>query len=75
MISTGIIKVKLNDEKALILIIPDQPDMELSPTSATKFSLKFMEGYTIEFLTNEKNEVTSLQLTTSDEEILATKIK
>jgi hypothetical protein len=34
-----------------------------------------MEGYTIEFLTNEKNEVTSLQLTTSDEEILATKLK
>jgi len=70
-----IIKVKMNDEKALILIFPDQPDMELSPISATKFNLKFMEGYTVEFMINDKKEVTSLQLTSSDEEITATRIK
>jgi hypothetical protein len=32
-----------------------------------------MEGFTVEFITNDKNEVTSLSLTSPDEEIKATR--
>ena len=67
------ISVILKDNKTLNLVFPGQTTMELAPVTPTKFSVKFMEGYTVEFQTNEKNEVTSLSLTSADEEIKATR--
>lgn len=70
-----IIKVTLKDGKTLNLILPGQPEMELTPLSATKFGLNVMEGFTVEFKTNDKNEVISLSLISPEEEITATKKK
>ncbi len=67
------IKVNLKDDKTLTLVFPGQTEMELVPVSSTKFSVKFMEGFTVEFMTNEKNEVVSLSLTSPGEEIKATR--
>jgi aminopeptidase N len=67
------ISVILKDDKTLTLVFPGQTEMELTPVSSTKFSVKFMEGFTVEFITNDKNEVTSLSLTSPDEEIKATR--
>jgi hypothetical protein len=69
------ISVILKDNKILTLVFPGQTEMELTPVSSTKFSVKFMDGFSVEFLTNDRNEVTSLSLTTPDEEIKATKKK
>ncbi len=67
------IRVNLKDDKTLALVFPGQTEMELSPVSSTKFSVKFMEGFMVEFITNDKNEVISLTLTSPDEEIKATR--
>jgi aminopeptidase N len=67
------IRVTLKDNKILNLAFPGQPEMELAPISSTKFSVKFMQGYTVEFQTNDNNEVTSLSFTSADEEIKATR--
>jgi aminopeptidase N len=69
------ITISLKDDKSLSLTFENQPEMELIPVTSTKFNLKFMEGYTIEFLTDDKNEVTGLKLTSSGEEVTATKKK
>ena len=67
------IKVTLKDNKTLSLAFPGQPEMELAPLTSTKFSVKFMEGFTVEFITNDKDEVISLSLTSADEEVKATR--
>ena len=69
------IGVILKDNKMLTLVFPGQTEMELTPVSSTKFSVKFMEGFSVEFITNDSNEVTSLSVTTPDEEIKATRKK
>jgi len=65
------ITATLKDDNTLSLAFPGQPAMDLIPVTDSKFSFKFMEGYTIEFLTNEKNEVTGMKLTSSGEVINA----
>jgi len=49
--------------------------MELSPLSKGKFAVKFMEGYSIEFTSNENSEVTGFVLTTPAGEAKGTKKK
>ena len=56
----SVAKVVLKDDKTLNLILADQPDMELTPISKAKFAIKYMEGYSIEFTSNEKDEVTEM---------------
>jgi hypothetical protein len=45
------------------------------PLSQTKFQVRFMEDYIIDFTTDSNNEVTSLSLTSNGEEIKASKKK
>jgi aminopeptidase N len=59
-----VVKVTLKENKTLSMIIPEQPDMELSPVSEGKFSVKYMEGYKVEFTSNDKGEVTGFVLNT-----------
>lgn len=62
----AIIKVVLKDDKTLNLIFASQPVIELSVLSKGKFTLKYMEGYLVEFISNEKSEVTEMVFTTPD---------
>ncbi|MGD0583953.1 MAG: M1 family aminopeptidase [Bacteroidales bacterium] len=52
-------KVVLKNSKTLFLTIPGQPDIELVPLTKTSFSFKFMDDYKIEFVINDKGEITS----------------
>jgi aminopeptidase N len=70
-----VVKVTLKDNKTLFLLIPQQPDMELVPVSASKFSIKFMDGYTVEFATNDKGDVTDLQFNSPNQKVKATRKK
>ncbi len=69
------VKVTLKDDKTLKLAIPEQPDMELVPISKGKFTIKYMEGYSIEFTANDKGDITELIFKSPDEEIKAPKKK
>ncbi|HEX7411781.1 MAG TPA: HEAT repeat domain-containing protein, partial [Bacteroidales bacterium] len=70
-----IAKVILKDDETLNLIFTDQPDMELTSISQGKFSLKYMEGYSIEFTSNEKGEVSELVFNSPDGQVKAPKKK
>ncbi len=74
MIEGETIKVNLND-KTLTLTFPEQPEMELIPLSETEFEVKFMTGYKVKFISDDKNEVTSLLLISGEEEVRAEKKK
>ena len=69
------VKVTLKDNETLSLIIPEQPDMELIPVSKGKFSIKYMEGYSVEFTNNDKGEVTQFVFSSPGGEEKATKKK
>lgn len=68
-------KVSLKDDKALSLLTPNQPEMELVPVSKGKFNIKLMEGYSVEFTSNDKGEITELILKSPGQQIKATKKK
>jgi hypothetical protein len=67
--------VVLKDNKALNLLFTGQPDMELTPLSKAKFAVKYMEGYSVVFTCNEKDEVTELVFSTHGREVKAPKKK
>jgi aminopeptidase N len=73
--NAALIKVALKDNKTLTLTFPGQSEMELIPLSQTKFQVRFMEDYIIDFITDNNNEVTSLTFTSNGEEIKATRKK
>ena len=54
------IKVYIKAEKTLYLFVPGQPEYELVPVDKNKFDIKSLNGYSIQFNKNEKNEVTEL---------------
>jgi aminopeptidase N len=56
------INIILKEGKILNFILEGQPAVELIPVSKNKFVLKFMEDQSIEFIYNEKDEVTAIQL-------------
>jgi aminopeptidase N len=68
------VKVVLKENKTLSLIFAGQTELELVPQSQTKFGVKFMEGYTVEFMTDNDN-VSSLTLSFNGRETKATKKK
>jgi aminopeptidase N len=69
-----VINISLKDSKTLTISFPGQPELELIPLSKTKFAIKFMDGYSVEFISNSKNEISGLSLTSPDEEqVKATK--
>jgi hypothetical protein len=49
--------------------------MELNPVSGNKFAVKYMDGYTIEFTSGDKGEITGFTLTAPGGEEKATKKK
>lgn len=69
------VNVILKNGKTLFLDIPEQPEMELASTSKGKFAVKYMEGYSIEFISNDKGEVIEFVLRTPDGEEKATRKK
>jgi hypothetical protein len=69
------VKVKLKEDKSLLLIIPEQPDMELTPVSKSKFEVKYMEGFSVNFTVNDKNEVTGFVISSPGGEERATRKK
>ena len=52
-----IAKVSLRNDKTLFLNVPGQPEYELVPVETNKFNIKSLSGFTIQFNTNDKNEV------------------
>jgi hypothetical protein len=69
------VQVKMKEGKTLTLTIPEQPEMELTPVSTNKFAVKYMDGYSIEFTSGDKGEITGFTLTTPGGEEKATKKK
>ena len=69
------INVVLNDNKTLNLITRNGPAMELNPVSKEKFTVKYMDGFSVEFILNEKDEVIEMDLTTPGELMKASKKK
>lgn len=67
------VEVVLKDSKTLNLVFPGQPEMELTPVAKAKFSIKYMEGYTIEFTFNDKSEVNGFTLASPEGEMKATR--
>ncbi|MFP4083216.1 MAG: serine hydrolase [Candidatus Aminicenantes bacterium] len=52
------VNIKLKGEDTLILTVPGQPDYELIPYEGTEFKLKGLTGYSLEFVVDERGEVT-----------------
>jgi aminopeptidase N len=69
------VNVTLKNGKTLYLTIPGQPEMELAPVSVNKFAVKFMDGYSIQFNSNDKGEVIELVFTSPGGESKAPKKK
>jgi aminopeptidase N len=69
------IQVILKDAKTLFLNIPEEPEMELVPASKGKFTIKYMDGYSVQFSSNDKEEITELVLTSPGGEQKATRKK
>jgi aminopeptidase N len=67
------VKIVLKDNNTLNMILPDQPDMELTALTKTKFEVKFMEGFTIEFVVGDKEAVTEFIFNTPDGTVNASK--
>ncbi len=68
------LKVALRDN-ALFLVVDGQPDMELAPVSKDKFGVKYMDGYTIQFTTDDDGNVTKFTFTTPDGQAEGTRMK
>ena len=69
------VKVVLKDNKTLNMLFTGQPDMELAPVSKAKFAVKYMEGYSVVFTCNDKDEVTELVFSAPGGEVKAPKKK
>ena len=54
------IKVSIKDNNKLFLMVTGQAEYELVPIENEKFNIKTLAGYTVKFITNEKNEITGL---------------
>ena len=59
-LSSVVVKVYIKGEKTLCMLVPGQPEYELVPVDKNKFSIKSLNGYTVQFNANDKNEITEL---------------
>lgn len=55
-----VVKVYLRGENTLMVLVPGQPDYEMTPTKKHEFDFKALKGYSIKFDVNDKNEVTAV---------------
>lgn len=69
------VQVTLKDDKTLYLNIPGQQEMELTPVSKSKFVIKYMDGFSVEFDSNDKGEIVELVFSSPDGKITAPKKK
>jgi CubicO group peptidase (beta-lactamase class C family) len=69
------VKVYIRGENTLMVLVPGQPDYELSPTKKDEFDLKILKGYSVKFEVTEKNEVLSLSFIQPNGIFKATKKK
>jgi len=53
-------KIYIKNGQTLYLFVPGQPEYELVPAGADKFSFKTLTGFAIQFVKNDKGEVTDL---------------
>jgi len=56
----AIAKFYLKGEKTLYVLVPGQPEYELSAIEKDRFALKIFSGYFVKFALNEKGEVTDV---------------
>ena len=71
----SLVKLVLKGDKVLTMISTNSPEMELFPVSKDKFSIKYMDGLSVEFTINEKGDVADLKLTTPNGQMIAPKKK
>jgi aminopeptidase N len=69
------IRIILKEGKILNFVVANSPAVELVPVSKNKFTIKFMDDQSMEFICNEKEEVTALQLLFPGGQINAVKKK
>ncbi len=60
MLSGTTVKVYIKGENTLYVFVPGQPEYELVPTDKDKFNLKIISGYSVQFTSNTKGEVTEM---------------
>ena len=53
-------KVSIKGEKTLWLFVPGQPEYELVPVDTNKFSIKILNGFIIQFNTDDKGNIKEL---------------
>ena len=53
-------KVYIRGENTLMVLVPGQPDYELTPTKKDEFNFKTLKGFSIKFDVNDKGETTML---------------
>lgn len=53
-------KIYTKNDKTLFMFVPGQPEYELVPIGSDKFSIKSLTGFTIQFNSNDRGEVTEL---------------
>jgi dipeptidyl aminopeptidase/acylaminoacyl peptidase len=56
------VPVVSRDGKTMILIVPGQPEYELSPGQGRKYTISNAPGFSVEFLADESGKVTGLKL-------------
>jgi hypothetical protein len=71
----GTLKVVLRNSKTLFLVVSGQQEMEFIPVTKSTFNVKFMNDYKVEFLMNEKGEVTTMKINVGEQEIKADRKK
>jgi len=59
-ISTVSIKIYIKNDKSLFMSVPGQPEYELVATDKDKFVIKGLDGFKVEFNTNDKGEIIEL---------------
>lgn len=60
LLGTITIKVSIKGEKTLTLSVPGQPEYELVPVDTDKFSIKTLNGFTVQFNPDSKGNITEL---------------
>jgi hypothetical protein len=65
----------LKDDKTLSLVSANRPAMELNPVSNGKFTVKYMDGISVEFNESQKDDAVEMLLKTPGGEMKATKKK
>ena len=71
----GIFQIVVKDGKTLHLLITGGPDMELVPASKDKFSVNYMEGFSVKFTLNAEDEVTEMLLESPGGQVKASRKK